>query len=265
MHPMLNIAVNAARAGGNTILRYIDRIDDLSIENKQRNDFVTEVDRQTEEEIIKVLRKAYPEHSILAEESGLTEGNEYQWIIDPLDGTTNYLHGFPQFAVSIALRYNDKIEQAVVFDPMRQEIFSASRGKGAQLNNRRIRVTPRRSLEGSLIGTGFPFRHPQHLDNYLAMFKALSGQVADMRRPGSAALDLAYVAAGRLDGFWEIGLNNWDMAAGALLIQEAGGLVGDFSGGKTYLESGNIVAGTPKVYSALLRNIDPHRGEYLQR
>jgi len=261
---MLNIAVRAARAAGNVMLRYVDRIDTLAIESKSRNDFVSEVDRQAEQEIIGTLRKAYPNHAILAEESGAQAGDEFQWVIDPLDGTTNYLHGFPQFAVSIALLHKGKLDQAVIFDPMRQELFTASRGMGATLNDRRIRVSSRRSLAGALIGTGFPFRQQEHLEAYLGMFKALSPKVADMRRPGSAALDLAYVAAGRLDGFWEIGLSPWDMAAGALLIREAGGMVTDFGGGSDYLTTGNIVAGGPKVHVALLHEIAPHRGPQLQ-
>lgn len=258
MHPMLNIAVRAARGAGNIIVRNLDRLDTLTVQTKDRNDFVSEVDRQAEQEIIGILRKAYPDHSVLAEESGSQDGNDYQWIIDPLDGTTNYLHGFPQFAVSIALRHKGRIEQGVVYDPLRQELFTASRGAGAILNDRRIRVTSRRSLDGALLGTGFPFKSQQHLDAYLDMFRALFPNTAGIRRPGSAALDLAYVAAGRLDGFWEIGLNIWDMAAGVLLIQEAGGLSSDFVGGHGYLESGNLVAGNPKVFAEILKTIRPH-------
>jgi myo-inositol-1(or 4)-monophosphatase len=260
MHPMLNIAVRAARSAGNIIVRNLDRIETLTVQTKDRNDFVSEVDRQAEQEIIAVLRKAYPDHGVLAEESGRREGNDYQWIIDPLDGTTNYLHGFPQFAVSIALQHKGRIEQGVVYDPLRQELFSASRGAGAMLNERRIRVTSRRSLDGALLGTGFPFKSQQHLDAYLDMFRALFPRTAGIRRPGSAALDLAYVAAGRLDGFWEIGLNIWDMAAGVLLIQEAGGLSSDFVGGHDYLDNGNLVAGNPKVFAEILKTIRPYVG-----
>jgi myo-inositol-1(or 4)-monophosphatase len=257
MNPTLNIAVRAARSAGNVIIRNLGKLDTLAIHTKNRNDFVTEVDRQAEQEIIFTLRKAFPGHGILAEESGLQEGDEYQWIIDPLDGTTNFLHGFPQFAVSIALRHKGRMEQAVIYDPLRQELFTATRGAGAMLNDRRIRVTKRNSLEGSLLGTGFPFKSQQHLDAYLDMFRALFPQAAGIRRAGSAALDLAYVAAGRLDGFWEIGLNIWDMAAGVLLIQEAGGLSSDFSGGDNHLESGNIVAGNPKLFAEILKTIRP--------
>lgn len=257
MHPTLNIAVRAARSAGNVIIRNLDRLDSLTIHSKDRNDFVTEVDRSAEREIISILRKAFPGHGILAEESGLSEGDDYQWIIDPLDGTTNFLHGFPQFAVSIALRYKERLEHGVVYDPMRQELFTASRGDGAMLNDRRIRVTNRPSLEGALLGTGFPFKAQQHLEAYLDMFRALFPNTAGIRRPGSAALDLAYVAAGRLDGFWEIGLNIWDMAAGVLLIQEAGGLSSDFLAAHDYLESGNLVSGNPKVFAEILKTIRP--------
>mgnify|MGYP001822147365 FL=1 len=258
MHPTLNIAVRAARSAGNVIIRNLGKLESLTIHSKDRNDFVTEVDQKAEQEIIGILRKAFPDHGILAEESGLSDGNDFQWIIDPLDGTTNFLHGFPQFAVSIALRHKGRMEQGVIYDPLRQELFTATRGAGAMLNDRRIRVAKRDSLEGALLGTGFPFKSQQHLDAYLDMFRALFSRTAGIRRPGSAALDLAYVAAGRLDGFWEIGLNIWDMAAGVLLIQEAGGLSSDFVGGHDYLESGNIVAGNPKVFAAILKTIRPH-------
>ena len=258
MHPMLNIAVRAARSAGNIIVRNLDRVDSLAVQTKDVNDFVSEVDRQAEQEIIGILRKAYPDHGVLAEESGHQDGNDYQWIIDPLDGTTNYLHGFPQFAVSIALRHKGRIEQGVVYDPLRQELFTASRGAGANLNDRRIRVTNRRNLDGALLGTGFPFKSQQHLDAYLDMFRALFPRTAGIRRPGAAALDLAYVASGRLDGFWEIGLSVWDMAAGVLLIQEAGGISSDFVGGHDYLENGNLVAGNPKVFAEILKAIRPH-------
>ncbi|MEW5756055.1 MAG: inositol-1-monophosphatase [Pseudomonadota bacterium] len=258
MNPMLNIAIRAARKAGDVIARSLDTVDRLDVVSKSRNDFVSEVDQRAEQEIISILRKAYPDHAILAEESGNQQGNEFQWIIDPLDGTTNFLHGFPQFAVSIGLLHKDRIEVGVVYDPMRQELFCASRGNGAMLNDRRIRVSARKSLDGALIGTGFPFRDLVHLDCYLATFRAMVPKVAGIRRPGSAALDLAYVAAGRLDGFWEIGLKPWDMAAGTLLIQEAGGLVTDFGGGSEFLSTGNIIAGSPKVFHAMLQTIQPH-------
>ena len=259
MDPMLNIAIRAARGAGSIIAQYADRVDSITFDSKSENDFVSDVDRAAEEEIIRIIKKAYPDHSILAEESGQNDKtSDYQWIIDPLDGTTNFKHGFFQFAVSIALRHKDKLMQAVVYDPMRQELFTASRGQGARLNDKRIRVTNLTSLKGALLGTGIPFRSDTtYLDAYIDMLKALLPGTAGVRRAGSAALDLAYVAAGRFDGFWEFDLNPWDMAAGVLLIEEAGGLVTDFNGGFDYLESGNIVAGNPKVLKAILQTIKP--------
>ncbi len=265
MHPMLNIAVGAARSAGNLIVRHLERVDRLTIGTKQRNDFVTEVDHLAEAEIIRVIHRAYPQHAILAEESGAQGDDEFEWVIDPLDGTTNFLHGFPQFAVSIALRHRGRLDQAVVYDPLRQELFCASRGAGATLNDRRIRVSRANSLTGSLLGTGFPFRQQQHLDAYLAMFRALFPDAAGIRRAGAAALDLAYVAAGRLDGFWEIGLSPWDTAAGALLVLEAGGMVSDFDGGGDYLETGNVICAGPRLHAVMVRAIAPHRGEALRR
>lgn len=265
MHPTLNIAVRAARSAGNIIVRALEHIDRLNVQTKSENDFVTEVDKAAEQEIIRTIRKAYPNHGFLAEESGKQAGDEFVWIIDPLDGTTNYVHGFPQFAVSIALKHKQVLEQAVIYDPLRQELFTASRGRGAQLNDRRIRVTPRPGLKGALLGTGFPFKQQQHLEAYLAMFKALFPMTAGIRRAGAASLDLAYVAAGRLDGFWEIGLNPWDMAAGALLIEEAGGFVCDFSGSNEYLDTGNLVAANPKLLKPMLEKIQPHLPPDLQK
>jgi myo-inositol-1(or 4)-monophosphatase len=261
---MINIAVRAARAAGNVLLRYYDRIDSLTITTKGKNEFVSEVDRAAEEVIIETLRKAYPDHAILAEESGRSEGNDFQWVIDPLDGTTNYLHGFPQFSVSIALKHKGVLEHGVVYDPLREEMFTASRGSGALLNDRRIRVTQRKGLEGALIGTGFPYREHSHLEAYLGMFRELIQKTAGIRRPGSAALDLAYVAAGRLDGFWELDLSEWDIAAGTLLIREAGGTVTDIRGGGSHLQSGNLIAGGIKVHGALLQAIRPHLAEELR-
>ena len=255
---MLNIAIKAARQAGNIISRYADRVDTLTVESKQMNDFVTEVDRAAEQAIIQTIQQAYPNHAILAEESGSSGDSEYVWIIDPLDGTTNFIHGFPQFAVSIALQHKKELVQAVVYDPMRNELFTASKGEGAQLDGRRIRVTRIQTLTGALLGTGFPFRQQQHLDIYLNTFKALFADTAGIRRPGSAALDLAYVAAGRLDGFWEIGLSPWDMAAGALLITEAGGQAGDFSGGDRFLDTGNIIAGNIHLFVEIHKAIRPH-------
>lgn len=252
MHPMLTIAIQAARQASKILLRFIDHLDSLDISTKARNDFVTEVDRLSEREIISVIRKAYPEHSILAEESGFSEGNDYCWIIDPLDGTTNYLRGFPHFAITIAFKHKQTIEVGIVYDPIRHELFTATRGQGAKLNDHRIRVSQNKKLENSLIGTGFPCREPHHLRPYMNIFEAVFPKTAGIRRAGAAALDLAYVAAGRLDGFWEASLKEWDMAAGTLLIQEAGGLVGDFHGEEYYLDNGNIIAGNPKIYKGLL-------------
>jgi len=258
MQPMLNIAIRAAHSAGDYISRQVNNIPNLEIESKDTNDFVTQVDRNAEHKIIETLLKAYPDHSILAEESGAHGESEYQWIIDPLDGTTNFLHGFPHFAVSIALVHKGRLEQAVIYDPMKQELFTASRGDGAMLNNRRIRVTKQLNIKGALLGTGFPFRAKQHFPAFQSMFADFFGQATDIRRAGSAALDLAYVAAGRLDAFWEIGLKPWDMAAGALIIREAGGLVGDFGGQDNYLETGNVIAGNPKIFADLTRKLQPH-------
>jgi myo-inositol-1(or 4)-monophosphatase len=257
MHPLLNIAIGAARAAGGLIVRYLDRVDTLDVATKHKNEFVSQVDREAEAIIVADIRKAYPDHAILAEESGATGDNEYRWIIDPLDGTTNFLHAFPQFCVSIAVEHRGRLEQGVVFDPLRQELFTASRGAGARLDDRRIRVSRQNALEGSLLGTGFPFRGAYDLDTYLQTMRALVPKCAGIRRPGAAALDLAYVAAGRLDGFWEFGLEPWDMAAGVLLIREAGGLVTDTDGDEHYMDSGNIITGTPKVLRELVRVIKP--------
>ncbi len=264
MHPMLNIAVRAARGAGNVLLRYYDRVDSLKVTTKGKNEFVSEVDRAAEQIIIETLRNSYPNHAILAEESGRSEGNEYEWVIDPLDGTTNYLHGFPQFSVSIALKHKGVLEHGVVYDPLSEEMFTTSRGSGAFLNDRRIRVSPRKGLDGALIGTGFPYRDHSHIDAYMKVFQQLIQETAGIRRPGSAALDLAYVAAGRLDGFWEFGLSEWDMAAGALLVREAGGTVTDLSGSDRFLDSGNVVAGGIKTHGALLSAIRPHLSDKLR-
>lgn len=252
MHPFLNIANKAARVAGNIIIRSIERLDELHLTEKQKNDFVTDVDLQAEEKIIEIIRKNYPFHSILAEESGSAPGDDTVWIIDPLDGTTNYIHGFPHFCVSIAVQQKGRIEHGLIYDPIRQEIFTASRGGGAHVNNRRLRVSSR-TLQGSLLATGFPYRNPQRLAGYMKTFESLLTQVSGVRRAGSAALDLAYVAAGRFDGYWEFDLGAWDIAAGALMVQEAGGLVSEPEGSENFLTSGNIVAGNPKVFKSLLQ------------
>ncbi len=253
MHPMLNIAVKAARQAGKVILRHLDQLDRLQVETKGRNDFVTHVDRMAEEEIIRVIYRAYPDHAVLAEESGSHRENDYLWIVDPLDGTTNFMHGYPQFAVSIGLYHQHRPFQAAIFDPLRNELFTASRGAGAKLNDRRIRVSQITHLENALLATGFPFKRMEYLDAWIESFRLLLPRTSGIRRAGSAALDLAHVACGRLDGFWEFGLAPWDMAAGCLLLQEAGGLISDFTGGQSHLESGHVIAGNPKLHPELLR------------
>ena len=262
---MLNTAVKAARAAGKIINQGSLNLDRLTIKTKQENDYVSEIDQKAEQAIVQILRDAYPSHAILAEESGESGESEYQWVIDPLDGTTNFLHDFPQFAVSIALVHRGTLDQAVIYDPVRNDLYTASRGRGAFLNERRIRVSKRDKLQDALIGTGFPYRDFTHLDAYMGMFRDLVQKTSGLRRPGSAALDLAWVATGRTDGFFEIGLNAWDIAAGCLLVLESGGLVADFSGEENYLKSGNIVAGNPKVFVQLLQTIQPHVTPALRR
>lgn len=258
MQPLLNIAVSAARQAGDIINRHIEQIDHLKISSKGLNDFFSDVDIKAEQAIINTIHKAYPDHGIMAEESGMqNDDSESVWIIDPLDGTNNYLHGFPFYAVSIALRVKGRIEHAVVYDPLRHECFTASRGRGARLNDRRLRVSKQTQLSAAMLGTGFSFRDQALAQRYLPTFQALFGKCGGMRRTGSAALDLAYVACGRLDGFWEFGLKPWDIAAGSLLIQEAGGLIGDLQGGEDYLRHGDVVAGTPKIFKALLQTLVP--------
>lgn len=251
--PMLNTAIKAARRGASVISRASFDLSVLKVSKKQHNDFVTEVDQAAEEAIIDVLKKAYPDHAILAEESGasdnLHDDNENVWIIDPLDGTTNFIHGFPQYCISIALQQRGQITQAVVYDPTRNDLFTASKGAGAYLNEKRIRVSKRDKIADALIGTGFPFRDTKGLDEYVKMFRIMTENCAGLRRPGAAALDLAYVACGRLDGFFEKGLKPWDIAAGSLLITEAGGIVGTFDGEADYLYKGDVIAGNPKVFS----------------
>ncbi len=258
MNPTTNIAIRAARKAGSIVMRYFNRIETLTIAEKQTNDFVSEVDRLAEEAILETIRRAYPHHAILAEESGAHPGNEYQWIIDPLDGTTNYLHGLPQFSISIALQHKDELISAAVYDPIRDEMFTASRGNGALLNDRRLRVSNQRSLKGALIGTGIPFRDQRYLDSYLDMLRAMVKDTAGIRRPGSAALDFAWVAAGRMDGFWELGLSAWDFAAGNLIVREAGGVVSDIRGGSRHLESGNVIVGSLKVHRDMVQRLAPH-------
>jgi myo-inositol-1(or 4)-monophosphatase len=257
--PILNIAINAARAAGNIIVRALDRLDKIHISQKQPNDYVTDIDQKAEQEIISIIRKAHPHHGILGEESGESAGKDYTWIIDPIDGTRNFIHGYPQFAVSIAIRHKDKIEHGVIYDPVRQELFTASRGKGARLNDKRIRVSTRTQLEDCLLATGFTHRNSKSLlTAHLRALEVLIPLCGDIRRPGAATLDLAYVACGRLDGFWELGLKLWDIAAGTLLIKEAGGLVCDADGADNYLKSGDVITGNPKILKLLLKNIKPY-------
>ncbi|MBI1891793.1 MAG: inositol monophosphatase [Burkholderiales bacterium] len=261
MHPMLNTAIKAARRGAAVINRASFDVDRLKVSSKQQNDFVTEVDQAAEQAIIEVLKTAYPDHAILAEESGasadLSEQSENVWIIDPLDGTTNFIHGFPQYCVSIALKQKGQITQAVVYDPTRNDLFTATKGAGAYLNDKRIRVGKRDKMAEALIGTGFPYRDMSGLDNYVEMFRVMTQKCAGLRRPGAAALDLAYVAAGRLDGFFEKGLKPWDIAAGALLITEAGGIVGNFTGDSDYLYHGDVLAGSPKIFAQMVTLLSP--------
>jgi myo-inositol-1(or 4)-monophosphatase len=257
---MLNIAVKAARGAGAIINRAALDLDLLQVTAKSTNDFVTEVDRAAEASIIDTLLAAYPGHGILAEESGREHGakdSEYVWIIDPLDGTTNFIHGLPVYAVSIALAFRGQVQQAVVYDPARNDMFYASRGRGAFLNDKRLRVSKRTRIADALIGTGFPFRKGDNLKRYLRMFETVAQSCAGLRRPGAAALDLCYVAAGWYDGFFETGLNPWDVAAGSLLVTEAGGLIGNFTGESDFLYQREVVAGSPKVYGQLVQLLAP--------
>lgn len=248
--PIVNIAVKAARQAGNTIVRALDRLDTIEITQKRPNDFVTEIDQQVEREIIHIIRKAHPNHGILGEEGGEIPGDDFTWIIDPIDGTRNFIHGFPQFAVSIGIRYKKKMEHGVIYDPLRQELFTATRGKGARLNERRMRVSKRNKLEECLLGMNFPAsKHDPHAMTFIEEIMPIS----DIRSAGAATLDLAYVAAGRLDAFWESGLKIWDLAAGTLLVKEAGGLVCDLDGSDNYLKSGNVIVGNPKILKLLLK------------
>jgi len=265
MHPMLSTAVKAARQAGDIINFAARDLGQLKIQTKTYNDFVSEVDHAAEKAIIDTLKHAYPDHGFLGEESGGTNKDaENIWIIDPLDGTTNFLHNFPQYCVSIALQQNGVLTQAVIYDPIRNDLFTATKGRGAFLNDKRIRVSSRIKLQESLIATGFPFRDFTHLDTYMAMLKDMIKKTTGIRRPGSAALDLAYVAVGWVDGFFEINLSTWDIAAGGLLVQEAGGIVGDFEGNESWLKTGNIVAANPKVFAQILQTLNPHLTQNLK-
>ncbi|MBT8446236.1 MAG: inositol monophosphatase [Gammaproteobacteria bacterium] len=251
MHPFLNMAVRAARRAGDVIVRNVHRSGDYAVTQKGRRDYVTEIDQKAEAAVIDVLARAYPDHAYLAEESGQSGDSDHVWIIDPLDGTTNFMHQYPQFAVSIALAIKGQVEHAVIYDPMRDELFTGSRGAGAQMNNRRLRVSNVEKIEAALIATGFPVREQARLDEYLAGFRSVLEATSGIRRGGAAALDLAHVACGRLDGFWELGLKPWDIAAGAMLVQEAGGMVSEPDGADDFEKSGNILCGNPRIHTAL--------------
>ncbi len=258
MDPLISLAVKAARLAGSLMIRHHDRLEQIAVEKKGRRNFVSEIDRLAEEEIIATIRQKYPNHSILAEESGAdrgasrSENEELEWIIDPLDGTTNFLHGDPHFAVSIGIRKGERLEHAVIYDPLRDELFVATRNQGAQLNSRRIRVSRKGSLNASLIGTGFSIHNLTKTDQVIRVMRSLLPKVSNLKVSGSAALDLAYVACGRLDGYWEQGIHAWDMAAGSLLVRESGGLVADFLGGQDFLERGDIVAANSRLFNELL-------------
>ena len=258
MDPIVNIGIKAARRAGSLMVRYADRLEQVSVEKKGRRDFVSEIDRMAEEEIIQVIRDSYPAHRILAEESGSDDppgesaGADVEWIIDPLDGTTNYLHGDPHFAISIGIRKSGNMEHGIIFDPLRDELFTASRNRGAQLNSRRIRVSGKASLTEALVGSGFSIRNLHAVDGVMRVMRGVLPKVSNLKISGSAALDLAYVACGRLDGYWEQGIRAWDMAAGSLLVREAGGLVADFEGGQDFLDKGNIVAANQRMFNELL-------------
>lgn len=263
MEPMTTIALRAARKAGELIVRASDELDQVEVRQKHVNDFVSDIDEQAEQEIIRALRRAYPDHAFLGEESGREgpEDAEYVWVIDPLDGTTNFIRGIPHYGVSIACLHNGRPEHAVIIDPVRREEFIASRGRGAQLNGRRIRVSKLDRLDGALLGTGIPFKghEDEKLPAFAESMSTLAGQCAGIRRAGAASLDLAYVAAGRLDAFWEVGLSIWDVAAGALLVKEAGGLITAIDGSDNYLEGGSLVCGNPKVFKAVLKATQPLR------
>lgn len=258
MHPMLRKAIEASRLAGEAIRHYANQVNKLDVEKKAQNDFVSKVDREAETLVVRLLQRAYPDHAFVGEEGG-KQGveSDYEWIIDPLDGTTNFLYGIPQYSVSIALKHKGRLMVGVVYDPLRDETFAASRGDGATLNGRRIRVSERTNLQNALLGTGIPFRANQNLDLYLQSMKVLLPETAGVRRMGSAALDLAYVASGRFDGFWEFGLHEWDIAAGVLLIQEAGGLISDMRGNNTHLQTGDVLAANPKVFKEMLKRLHP--------
>jgi myo-inositol-1(or 4)-monophosphatase len=253
MHPLINIATKAARNASKIILRAVDRLDTISITEKGHNDFVTDIDKFTEQEIIRTIHESYPDHAVLGEEGGSSGSSDYTWIIDPIDGTLNFLRGYPHFCISIGIKYKSRIEHGLIYDPLRQELFTATYGAGAFLNDRRIRVSQQKQLTGSLIATCFGHKANRNLENYLKILAAISPQAAGFRRSGSSALDLAYVASGRVDGVCAISLSEWDIAAGTLIVQEAGGIITDFSGNNSYLTSGNVIAGNSNISQILLQ------------
>lgn len=255
MEPILNVALEAARKAGKLIHKAVDRLDKVTVEAKSKNDYVTEIDKKAEQVLIDAIHKAHPNHAILAEESGQQGEGDVVWIIDPLDGTTNFIHGIAHVAISIGIQERGVMQHGLVYDPLRDEVFCASRGRGTFMNGHRVRMPAKKSLKETLLATGFPFRHPEFLDTYLQGFAKIYAQAGDIRRCGSAALDLAYVAAGRLDGYWEFNLSPWDVAAGSLLVREAGGKVTDTQGGEAYLETGNIVAGSLDLVKDLLKQL----------
>jgi len=257
-HPFLNTAIEAVHKGGDLLMKYRDRVDAIPVERKARGDYTSEIDHACEATIRNDLQRRYPDHAIVGEEDGKSGDSDHVWLIDPIDGTSNYLRGIPHYAISIALAVKGRVEHGVVYDPVRDELFAASRGQGATLNNRRIRVSGRSNLSGAILGAAFPFRQRRLMPAYSAMFDALFDQAEDVRRAGAASLDLAYVACGRLDGYWELDLKPWDVAAGALLVQEAGGVVMDIAGGERWLQSGHILAAPFKLITPMRKAIEPH-------
>lgn len=263
-HPFVNTAIEAAHKAGDLIMKYRDRVDSIPVERKARGDYASEIDRACEALIRAELQRRYPDHAIVGEEDGKTGDSENVWLIDPIDGTTNYLRGIPHYSISIALSVKGRVEHGVVYDPVRDELFAASRGEGATLNNRRIRVSGRTDLNGAIIAAAFPFRNRRLLPAYRSMFDDVFEQVEDIRRAGVSSMDLAYVACGRLDGYWELALKPWDIAAGALLVQEAGGVITDIAGGDHWLNSGHVIAAPFKLITPLRQLVEPHLTEAIR-
>ncbi len=261
MHPLMNIAVKAARSASKIILRATDRLDTVKISEKSHNDFVTEADEQSEQEIINTIHDAYPDHAILGEESGKSGKSDYTWIIDPIDGTTNFIHGHPHFCISIGVQFKNIIEHGLVYDPLRQELFTATRGTGAFLNDRRMRVAQRKQFAGSVIASSFGHKNTKEIDVFLKILAAILPHAAGTRRSGSSVLDFAYVACGRIDGLWGMNLAPWDMAAGSLIVKEAGGIVDDFNGDGNYMHTGSVIAGNANIFSLISQIVKKHQLE----